>query len=54
MTLEMDDFAVKGLDDPDDTTEFDNGKLEVVTFGGVTVKRATVEPDWQWSVDVAR
>lgn len=53
MNTEIHKLAVKQLDAPDDTIEFDNGKLEVVMFGGVTVKRATVEPDWKWSNDVA-
>lgn len=53
MNPETHKLAVKRLDDPDDTVTFDNGKLEVVTFGSVTVKRATVEPDWKWSNDVA-
>ena len=53
MNPETHELAVKQLDAPDDTITFDNGKLEVVTFGGVTIKRATVEPEWKWSNDVA-
>lgn len=51
--METNELAVKPLDKPDETITFNNGKLEVVTLGDVTIKRATVAPDWKWSQDVA-
>lgn len=53
MNPEKREPVVKHLDSPDDTIMFDNGQLEVVTLGDTTVKRATVDPGWQWSEDVA-
>ncbi len=37
---------------PDETRTFDRGKLELVTLGGVTFGRATLEPGWKWSTSV--
>lgn len=53
MTPESHELVVKHLDAPDDTITFDNGTLDVVTLGNVTIKRATVDPEWRWSEDVA-
>ena len=37
---------------PDETRTFDQGKLELVTIGGVTFGRATFQPGWRWSTSV--
>ena len=37
---------------PDETRTFDNGRLELVTVGGVTFGRATFQPGWKWSTSV--
>ena len=39
----------KNLDTPDELREFDKGKVELVTIGGVTFGRATLLPGWRWS-----
>lgn len=46
------ELEVRRLDSPDEVTELDKGRLEVVTAGGVTVGRATYEPGWRWSEHV--
>lgn len=42
----------KNLSSPDETRSFDNGKMEVVSLGNVTVGRAVFEPGWRWSENV--
>ena len=42
----------KSLDSPDETREFENGKMDVVNLGEVTVGRAVFEPGWRWSENV--
>ena len=39
----------RNLAKPDETRAFDKGKLELVTLGGVTFGRATLQPGWKWS-----
>ncbi len=39
----------KQLAKPDETRNFDHGKLEIVKIGGGTVGRLTLEPGWRWS-----
>jgi len=42
----------KTLSRPDEARDFDKGKVEVVTLGGVTFGRATLKPGWKWSTSV--
>lgn len=42
----------KNLDSPDETREFENGKMDVVNLGEVTVGRAVFAPGWRWSENV--
>jgi hypothetical protein len=42
----------KALSQPDEVRTFDKGRLELVTLGGVTFGRATLEPGWRWSTSV--
>jgi len=42
----------KNCSRPDDTREFPNGRIELVTVGGVTFGRATLQPGWKWSTSV--
>ncbi len=42
----------KSLSQADESRIFDKGKLELVTVGGVTFGRATLEPGWRWSTCV--
>lgn len=39
----------KNLGTPDETREFDKGKMDVVNLGEATVGRAVFEPGWKWS-----
>ena len=42
----------KALSVPDERRSFDKGQLELVTLGGVTFGRATLQPGWKWSTCV--
>src|SRR3984893_12297112 len=42
----------KTLSDPEEKRSFDKGQLELVTLGGVTFGRATLQPGWKWSTCV--
>ena len=48
----MIDVILKRFENPDEVTQFDKGKFETVTLGGMTIGRATYEPGWKWSEDV--
>jgi hypothetical protein len=39
----------KTLDRPDETREFELGRMDLVTIGGGVVGRLTLEPGWRWS-----
>jgi hypothetical protein len=43
---------VKSFANAEEVRTFPMGKLELVTVGGVTVGRATLEPGWRWSTSV--
>jgi len=40
------------LDAPDEKRSFENGKIDVVTVGGLTMGRMTFQPGWKWSKSV--
>ena len=42
----------RDLRSPDEARTFEKGKLELVTMGGGTVGRLTLEPGWRWSLHV--
>jgi quercetin dioxygenase-like cupin family protein len=43
-------LEARSLDAPHETRSFvDNGHLDLVTLGSVTVGRGVFEPGWQWS-----
>ena len=46
------EVILKRFDKPDEANEFDKGKFETVTLGGMTIGRATYQPGWKWSEDV--
>jgi len=43
---------LRSFREPDEVRAFPLGKLELVTIGGGTVGRATLEPGWRWSTSV--
>jgi len=43
----------KNFATPDETkTPFQKGRIDVVTVGGLTISRETLEPGWRWSTHV--
>ncbi|MGD9592540.1 MAG: cupin domain-containing protein [Candidatus Berkiella sp.] len=40
---------IKHFSKPEEVREFPNGRLEIVTIGGVIIGRAIFQPGWQWS-----
>ncbi len=42
----------KNCSRPDETREFPAGRVELVTLGGVTFGRATLQPGWKWSTSL--
>jgi hypothetical protein len=46
-------MEVKSLNEPDETTNFDKGKLESVQIGGARIARTVFQPEWRWSTSVA-
>jgi hypothetical protein len=52
VTEVMEKAEVRSFDNPDEVREFPNGRLELITIGGVTIGRATFQPGWRWSESV--
>jgi hypothetical protein len=48
----MGSMQKKSLAQPEETRVFPKGQLELVTVGGVTFGRATLQPGWKWSTSV--
>ena len=48
----MYDLILKRFDTPDELRNFEKGRFELVSLGGMTIGRATYEPGWRWSVHV--
>ena len=46
------DVVLKRFEQPDEVREFELGRFELVTLGGMTIGRATYQPGWKWSVHV--
>ena len=42
----------KSLDNPDETRDFEQGKLQAATVGDFKVARAVLQPGWKWSEHV--
>ena len=42
----------KNMSQPDEKRSFDKGELELITLGGVTFGRVTLQPGWKWSTCV--
>lgn len=48
----MVDAERKSFDSPDETREFDKGKLALVNVGGSSIGLGTLQPGWRWSESV--
>ena len=48
----MADMQKRNMGQAEEVRTFDKGRLELVTLGGVTFGRATLEPGWKWSTCV--
>lgn len=42
----------KSFTKAEEIREFPNGKLEIITIGGVTIGRATFLPGWRWTTSI--
>jgi hypothetical protein len=42
----------RNLSKPDDIRTSEKGRLELVTIGGITLGRSTLQPGWKWSKSV--
>src|ERR1700688_908638 len=49
----MQETILKRFENPDEVRVFDKGRFEIVHIGGLTIGRASYEPGWKWSQDVA-
>ena len=47
------DIVLRRFESPDEIRTFDKGKFEIISIGGMTIGRATYQPGWKWSEDVA-
>ncbi len=45
----MRDVILKRFESPDEVRQFEKGRFELVTIGGLTIGRATYQPGWKWS-----
>jgi hypothetical protein len=50
--IESDMAEWKNFEKADEVRTFPKGKLELITVGGATIGRATLEPGWRWSTSV--
>lgn len=48
------DVILKRFESPDEIREFELGRFEVVTIGGMTIGRASYQPGWKWSEHVGK
>jgi hypothetical protein len=49
----MQKAILKRFEHQDEVRVFDKGRFEIVHIGGLTIGRASYEPGWKWSQDVA-
>lgn len=52
MAIAIEQMVKKSFLFPDETRNFEKGKVELVTVGDVTFGRATLQPGWKWSTCV--
>ena len=46
------EVVVKRFEAPDEVRVFENGRLDVVHVGSMTLGRASYQPGWKWSTHV--
>ena len=46
-------IILKNFDKPDVTRNFEKGKFEIISIGGMTIGKATYKPGWKWSKHVS-
>lgn len=44
--------VLKRFEEPDEVRQMVKGRFEIVHIGGLTIGRATYEPEWKWSEHV--
>lgn len=52
MKMETEMAELKGFGKAEEVRTFPNGKVELLTIGGATIGRATLEPGWRWSTSI--
>jgi mannose-6-phosphate isomerase-like protein (cupin superfamily) len=48
----MAEIQKRSFSKPDETRSFEKGHVELISLGGVTFGKATLEPGWKWSTCV--
>jgi mannose-6-phosphate isomerase-like protein (cupin superfamily) len=48
----MNRIQKKTVSQPDERRTFDKGQVDLVSLGGLTIGRATLQPGWKWSTCV--
>ena len=48
----MGEATTKRFEAPDETRDFEHGRVDVVRLAGSTAAQATFEPGWRWSTDL--
>jgi len=48
----MSTIQTKSLNTPDETNNLPKTKIEVITFGELSLMKLTLEPGWRWSEHV--
>lgn len=48
------EVILKRFEDPDEVREFEKGRFEVISIGGMTIGRAIYQPGWRWSEHVGK
>ena len=51
-TQNMIKMVKKSTNQPDETRNFEKGKIEITNIGNESIGRATMEPGWKWSTSV--
>ncbi|MDP9065971.1 MAG: cupin domain-containing protein [Pseudomonadota bacterium] len=51
--MSLSTMTLAQFEKPHEVRIFQKGKFEILHLGGMTLGRATYQPGWKWSVDVA-